>query len=131
MNGNATATVMVVHNTDRSKMMYPTFYKSALDKTVQSLREKIISDGILIDNDTADSLVHYFRNECISLSEDEHSEFFKNGNEKANSDKKRRQQEQEQQQQQKPKRPYSTYKYSNKGKGDLHEAVILSGYLYF
>jgi hypothetical protein len=86
--------------------MYPTFYKSDLDKTVQSLREKIISDGILIDNDTADSLVHYFRNECISLSEDEHSEFFKNGNEKANSDKKRRQQEQ--QQQQKPKRPYST-----------------------
>jgi hypothetical protein len=33
----------------------------------------------------------------------------------------------EQQKQQKPKRPYSTYKYSNKGKGDLHEAVILSG----
>jgi ABC-type uncharacterized transport system ATPase subunit len=77
MNGNATATVMVVHNTDRSKMMYPTFYKSDLDKTIQSLREKIISDGILIDNDTADSLVHYFRNECISLSEDEHSEFSK------------------------------------------------------
>jgi hypothetical protein len=83
LNGNAS--VMVVHNIDKSKMMYPTFYKSDLDKTVQSLREKISSDGILIDDDTADSLVRYFRNECISLSEDKHSEFFKNGNGNGNN----------------------------------------------
>jgi hypothetical protein len=84
LNGNGNGTVagarMVVHNTDKSKMMYPTFYKSDLDKTVQSLRDKIISDGILIDKDTADGLVAYFRNEGVLLSEDEHSEFFKNGN---------------------------------------------------
>ena len=74
--GNATA-VMVVHNTDKSKMMYPTFYKSDLDKRVQSLREKIVSDGILIDDDTADGLVAYFRNAGVLLSEDEDSEFFR------------------------------------------------------
>jgi hypothetical protein len=79
LNGNATA-VMVVHNTDKSKMMYPTFYKSDLDKTVQSLREKILSYGILIDDDMADNLVGYFRHECVLLLEDEDSEFFKNGN---------------------------------------------------
>jgi hypothetical protein len=51
-NGNATA-IMVVHNKDKSKMIYPIFYKSDLDKTVQSLEEKILSDGIMIDDDTA------------------------------------------------------------------------------
>jgi hypothetical protein len=65
---------MVVHNADKSKMMYPDFYK------VQSLRDKIVSDGILIDHDTADDLVAYFRNKGIVLSEDEDSPFFKNGN---------------------------------------------------
>jgi hypothetical protein len=78
-NGNATA-IMVVHNKDKSKMMYPKFYKSDLNKTVQSLREKIISDGILIDDATADGLVAYFRNAGVLLSEDEDSPFFKNGN---------------------------------------------------
>jgi hypothetical protein len=127
--GNATTTtsVMVVHNTDKSKMMYPNFYKSDLDKTVQSRREEILSDGILIDNDTADNLVRYFRNECVLLSEDEDSEFFKNGKGNGKSSSSSEQQQQEQQQKPKPKRPYSTYKYSNKGKGDLHEAVILAG----
>ena len=77
---NSNSTVMVVHNTDKSKMMYPKFYKSDLDKTVQSLREKIVSDSILIDDDTADGLVAYFRNEAVLLSEDPDSVFFKNGN---------------------------------------------------
>src|SRR5919202_427612 len=86
LNGNAT--VMVVHNADKSKMMYPTFYKSDLDNTVQSLREKIVSDGILIDDDTADGLVAYFRNKGILLSEDEDSPFFKNGNGMSKSKKK-------------------------------------------
>ena len=76
LNGNAT--IMVVNNTDKSKMMYPTFYKSDLDKTVQSLRDKIISDGILIDDDTADGLVAYFRNAGVLLAEDPDSIFFKN-----------------------------------------------------
>jgi hypothetical protein len=66
--GNATAAaVMIVHNTDKSKMMYPNFYKSNLDKTVQSLKDKIESDGILIDNDTADALARYLRNKCAEL----------------------------------------------------------------
>jgi hypothetical protein len=78
--GNATAAVMVVHNTDKSKMMYPNFYKSDLDKTVQSLKDKIESDGILIDNDTADALARYLRNKCAELEEDPDNEFFKNGN---------------------------------------------------
>jgi hypothetical protein len=77
-NGNSTAARMVVHNTDKSKMMYPTFYKSDLGKTMQSLRQKIVSDRILIDNDIADGLVAYFRNAGALLSEDEDSPFFKN-----------------------------------------------------
>jgi hypothetical protein len=82
LNGNGTK--MVVHNNiDKRKMMYPAFYKSDLDKSVQSLKEKIVSDGILIDDDTADGLVAYFRNAGVSLSEDEDSPFFKNGNGKA------------------------------------------------
>jgi hypothetical protein len=88
LNGNgkgkgtaAASTVkMVVSNTDKRKMMYPTFYKSDLDKTVRSLRDKIISDDILIDDDTAEGLVAYFRNAGVLLSEDEDSPFFKNGN---------------------------------------------------
>jgi hypothetical protein len=87
-NGKAAATKMVVHNTDKFKMMYPTFYKSDLDKTVQSLAAKIVSDGILIDNDTAEGLIAYFRNAGVLLSEDPDSAFFKNGNGKADSDKK-------------------------------------------
>lgn len=84
-NGNdkAAATKMVVHNTDKSRMMYPTLYKYDLDKTMQSLREKIVSDGILIDNDTADGLVAYFRSAGVMLLEDQDSIFFKNGNGKA------------------------------------------------
>jgi hypothetical protein len=78
LNGNAT--VMIVHNIDNSKMMYPKFYKSDLDKTVQSLRDKIVSDNILIDDNTADGLVAYFRNAGVLLSEDEDSPFFKNEN---------------------------------------------------
>src|SRR5919197_3637187 len=82
MNGNGTtaAARMVVHNTDKRKMMYPKFYKSDLDKTVQALREEIVSDGKLIDDDdTAYGLVAYFRNAGVLLSEDEDSPFFKNG----------------------------------------------------
>jgi hypothetical protein len=41
MNGNGTK--MVVHNNkDKCKMIYPDFYKSDLDKTVQSLRQNSI-----------------------------------------------------------------------------------------
>jgi hypothetical protein len=39
---NGNATVMIVHNIDKSKMMYPKFYKSDLDRTVQSLRENSV-----------------------------------------------------------------------------------------
>lgn len=38
LNGNAT--VMIVHNIAKTKMMYSKFYKSDLDKTVQSLKRK-------------------------------------------------------------------------------------------
>jgi hypothetical protein len=55
-----------------------------LIRQCNSLRDKIRSEGILIDDDTADNLVRYFRNECILLSEDEDSPFFKNGNGKGN-----------------------------------------------
>jgi hypothetical protein len=109
LNCNGNAAVMVVHNKDKSKMMYPTFYKSDLDKTVQALREKIVSDGILIDDNTTDGLVAYFRNAGVLLSEDEDCEFFKNGNGKSNGNgkankskqqksKSRSEQEQERQQ---------------------------------
>jgi hypothetical protein len=50
---------------------------------VQSLRDKIVSDGILVDNDTAEGLIAYFKNAGVLLSEDEDSIFFKNGNGKA------------------------------------------------
>jgi hypothetical protein len=82
---NGKATRMVVHNTVKSKMMYPTFYESDLGKTVESLRDKIISDRVLIDNYTADGLVAYFRNAGILLSEDEDSPFFKNGHGNGNA----------------------------------------------
>jgi hypothetical protein len=52
---------------------------SDMEQQVQSLRDKIVSDGILIDDDTADSLVAYFRNVGVLLSEDPDSIFFKNG----------------------------------------------------
>ena len=83
LNGNGTK--MVVHNADKRKMMYPDFYKSDLDKTVQSLRDKIVSDGILIDDDTADGLVACFRNAGVLLSEDPDRIFFKNGNGNGNA----------------------------------------------
>jgi hypothetical protein len=122
---------MVVHNTDKSKMMYPDFYKSDLDKTVQSLRDKIVSDGILIDDDTADGLVAYFRNAGVSLSEDEDSPFFKNGNGngKGKSKKSNRKSngKKSEMEEQKSKPTYTAYKYSNSGKVALHESVILAG----
>jgi hypothetical protein len=88
-NGKAAATKMVVHNTDKSKMMYPIFYKSDLSKTVQSLRDKIVSDRIIVDDNTADGLVAYFRNADTLLSEDEGSPFFKNGNGNGNGKSKK------------------------------------------
>jgi hypothetical protein len=39
-NGNGNASIMVVHNTDKSKMMYTAFYKSDLDSTCNHLETK-------------------------------------------------------------------------------------------
>ena len=55
---------------------------------MQSLRDKIVSDGILIDDDTADGLVACFRNAGVLLSEDPDSIFFKNGNGNGNGNAK-------------------------------------------
>jgi hypothetical protein len=131
LNGSGTAARMAVHNRDKSKMMYPAFYNSDLDKTVQSLREKIVSDGILIDDDTADDLVAYFRNAVVLLSEDEDSPFFKNGNGNGKAEQKKNKRRNNQnllaQPTEKSKRQNIAYTYSNKGKGILHEAVIIAG----
>lgn len=88
-----------------------------------------MSDGILIDDDTADCLVAYFRNAVVLLSEDEDSPFFKNGNGKAGKKKNKRRTNQNLQAQptEKSKRQNIDYKYSNKGKGILHEAAIIAG----
>src|ERR671933_623338 len=117
---NGSGTKMVVHNnTDKRKVMYPDFYRSDLDKTVQSLRDKIVSDGILIDDDTADGLVAYFRNAGVSLSEDEDSPFFKNGNENGNGSGKSKKSSRKsngkksEMEEQKSKPTYTAYKYSN------------------
>jgi hypothetical protein len=45
------ATRMVVHNTDKTKMLYPEFYRRDLDKTVRSVAEavKTLVNDLLID----------------------------------------------------------------------------------
>jgi hypothetical protein len=131
-NRNGTTSVMVVHNIDKSKMMYPKFYKSDIDKTVRSLRDKIVSDRIVIDDDTADGLVAYFRNEGVRLLEDEDSPFFKNGNDNGKSKRKSNtrsncKQADKEKDQKKSKPTYTAYKYSYNGKVALHESVILAG----
>jgi hypothetical protein len=51
-----------------------------------------------------------------------------NGNGKAKKSKKKNNNKEEQlEHKSKSKRQYPTYKYSNRGKGDLHEAVLLAG----
>jgi hypothetical protein len=125
--GKAAATKMVVHNTDKSKMMYPTFYKYDLGKTVKSLRDKIISDGILVGDDTANGLVAYFRNAGVLLSEDEGSPFFKNGNGKSKKSSRRSDGKKSDKKEEKSKPSYTAYKYSNNGKVALHESIILAG----
>ena len=50
-----------------------------------------------------------------------------NGNGKAKKKKKKNNNEEQSQCKSKSKRPYPIYKYSKKGKGPLHEAVILTG----
>ena len=51
---------------------------------------------------------------------------------KKNSRKKKKQKsEDEEAENEKPKKEFTTFKYSNRGKGDLHEAVILSGFPVF
>ena len=45
-----------------------------------------------------------------------------------NSGKKKKQKsEDEEVENEKPKKEFTSFKYSNRGKGDLHEAIILSG----
>jgi hypothetical protein len=93
--------------------------------------DKIVSDGILIDDDTADSLVRYFRNECVLLSEDEDSPFFKNGNGKGDGKLKqtgsKSNSKKSDKNEQKSKPSYTAYKYSNNGRIALNESVILAG----
>jgi hypothetical protein len=131
VDGNALR--MIVHNDkDPSMIIYPEFDRHDLDKSVKLLHDKLTEEQQVeakVGKDVVTGLVAYFRNACVLLSEDEDSEFFKNGNGNGKSSSSEQQHQQEQQQKLKPKRPYSTYKYSNKGKGNLHEAVILAGSL--
>jgi hypothetical protein len=73
------------------------------------------------NNDCSDLNGQTFGNDSI---EDE--ERVENGNRKENN-KKKDDQEKQLQYKSKPKREYTAYKYSNRGKGLLHEAVILEG----
>jgi hypothetical protein len=111
---------------------------SDLDRSVKSLEDKLLSSDELIDDNTARSLVTYFRNECIILKQDKGSGFFNgngsNGKSKKSKSSNKQQQGEQQQQQWKqqqqpepPKRQFPAYKYSNKGKGPLYEAIILAG----
>jgi hypothetical protein len=75
-NGNGSA-IMTLYNVDNRRIIYCNFYKSDLDKTVKSLEEKLSSDGMLIDDETARSLVTYFRNQCVILKQDKR--FFLSG----------------------------------------------------
>jgi hypothetical protein len=113
-------------------MMYPNFYKSDLDKTVQSIREKIVSDGILIDDDAADGLVAYFRNAGVLLSEDEDSEFFKNGNGKTKgkgkaNNKSKGNNNNNKSESEKAKKEIFLQRYTSIDDGSIAEAVIVVG----
>src|SRR3954471_9446414 len=97
--------MMALWHEDRSKIIYCRFYKSDLDRTVKSLEQKLLPSDELIDDNTARSLVTYFRNQCLVLREGDPNFFNVSGNgeskkkSKSDSSKQRQQQKQEQQQQ--------------------------------
>jgi hypothetical protein len=125
-------TMMVLWNEDRSKIIYCRFYKSDLDRTVKSLEQKLLSSDELIDDNTAKSLVTYFRNQCLVLREDRISGFF-NGNEKSKSksdNKQQKQKQQEEQQQPQPKQK-NIFLQRHTEENIVAEAVIIGGKPYF
>jgi hypothetical protein len=135
--GNSSSTMMTLYHEDKSKIIYFHFYKSDPDRTVKSLEEKLLSSSyeLMIDDNIARSLVTYFRNQCLVLREEDPNFFNGSGNgksrkkSKSKSDSSKQEEEEEDQQKKKPppKPQYTAYKYSNKSKIPLHEAVILSG----
>lgn len=143
LNGNSSSgsntTMMTLWHEDSAKIIYCHFYKSDLDRSVKSLEDKLLSSDELIDDNTARSLVTYFRNECIILKQDKGSGFFngngsngkskksKSSNKQQQGEQQQQQWKQQQQQPEPPKRQFPAYKYSNKGKGPLYEAIILAG----
>ena len=56
---------------------------------------------------------------------------FGSGDDEKNGKKKKQKSEDEEAENENPKKEFTTFKYSNRGKGDLHEAVILSGFPVF
>jgi hypothetical protein len=76
------------------------------------------------NNDSNDLNGQTFGNDSV---EEEEIIVEENGNGKAKKKKKNNNEEEQSQYKSKSKRSYPTYKYSNKGKGPLHEAVLLAG----
>jgi hypothetical protein len=76
INGNYK--MILWNHDDKNKITYCDFYILDLEKSVNSLREKLIEEQ-LIDDATIANLITVFRNECLILKENEDYIFFKNG----------------------------------------------------
>jgi hypothetical protein len=130
---NDNAIKMILYNDkDPSMITYIDIDKRNLDNTVNLLKDKLLSER-KIDEETAAGLGAYLRNACICRIEDQDGDFnfFKNGNGNGKAEQKKNKEKNNQNLQAQPteknKRQYVAYKYSNKGKGTLHEAAIIAG----
>src|SRR5712692_8601621 len=88
------------------------YFKNELQKTLTELKDKMVTSGHFGDGRTVNKIVLLISNVWVDWEE-----------------KSKREQEDKEKDKQKgtKKREFLVYKYSNRKKGDLHEAVILGG----
>ncbi|MDQ6862326.1 MAG: hypothetical protein M3044_00735 [Thermoproteota archaeon] len=87
------------------------YYKNQLENTLTALKAALISNGQFGDEKTIDKIILLLSEIWIKSEESKRQS---SGNGKDGKEKKKRPE-------------YLAYKYSNRKKGDLHEAIILGG----
>jgi hypothetical protein len=95
-----------------TKSKYVSTDRGEIQKSFDNLTAQMIKDGNFGDEKTVQKIIILLTALIAKAAKDRHEKKRSNNNER---DKK------------KEKREFAAYKYSNKGKGLLHEAIILSG----